>query len=1054
MHMRKFNPIILLSLILFLPSLLLAESVKTTTDTPEKNSLAVFYTLQGDVQEPFNHIVEHELKNIGFNITDPHKRVNDQYKKKYGSTILDVLSFMSIVNDQEVMPLLNIDPRIAGFSPFNMLIHKKLDENVTHIGHLMPTAILDILDIKDSTVRESFTASFEPLDKKLEAAFKAKGLKFTKSYRPYKKLAQKRMMNFEYEFEAPEDMEDFIDEFQNRFELAFIDKQYLIAGYHNFMESTDDAEDILESYDAFWTYSLCHLEYSYNMFDNKGAHPEAGLFAPCSMYMYIKKGTNKLVVGMPTLVNWSDTLGITDEKRVGLVQQLDKEIPAILTEIGMKSVPNVNPLTRVETPKAPTANVAITEAQSKTEVAISTIPEDTLAIFYTIEDNNVEKIYNKIIEEDLKSIDFMVTDPHHRVNDQYKKKYGSTVLDLLSFLSVANDKVVLPLLNIDPRIASTAPFNMLIHKKLNEKATHVGHLVPKVFLDMIGIKDKKVRDIFTASFHPLDKKLEAAFKANGLKYTKSYLPYKKLPEQRMMNFEYEFEAPEDMEDFIDEFQNRFELAFIDKQYLIAGYHNFMESTDDAEDILESYDAFWTYSLCHLEFSYNMFDNKGAQPNAGLFAPCSMYMYIKKGSNKLVVGMLRLHNWSNTLGINDDTRVGLIKKLDAEIPEILTSLGMKAIPNVNPLTLTTSVTVRKEMVKTKAVIKKEAKTTKTKIAAPIAKKVEVDKIETKSKTQTIESGGKTIHIIIPKPPKVPSVIKIKTTNSSYTGDGGTRSIKFSKRIPPNYVPSSERTKNAKPQNTSTNIGEVINGKISAYLRGKYMDVKTAKDKLKEAGFEVITVTPVNKKGDLISIVFTDKALVKIASKPNRGFIASLRLLVNKKDNHISITNPLYLSKAFMQEDYDEETAKNTLTKITSVFTDLLNSKDMLKFQLLPKYQFMNGMPHYQDMTIVARGNDLLKKIKNNKKVLFTQKLENGAILIGVKLGKRTSKFTDRIGTNNAALLPYPILIENGEAKIMEPKYYISVMYPLLQMSEFMTIATIPGAIIKDCEKVFK
>jgi len=38
--------------------------------------------------------------------------------------------------------------------------------------------------------------------------------------------------------------------------------------------------------------------------------------------------------------------------------------------------------------------------------------------------------------------------------------------------------------------------------------------------------------------------------------------------------------------------------------------------------------------------------------------------------------------------------------------------------------------------------------------------------------------------------------------------------------------------------------------------------------------------------------------------------------------------------------------------------------------------------------------------------------------------------------------------------LEPKYYISVMYPLLQMSEFMTIATVPGAVIKDCERVFK
>jgi hypothetical protein len=184
------------------------------------------------------------------------------------------------------------------------------------------------------------------------------------------------------------------------------------------------------------------------------------------------------------------------------------------------------------------------------------------------------------------------------------------------------------------------------------------------------------------------------------------------------------------------------------------------------------------------------------------------------------------------------------------------------------------------------------------------------------------------------------------------------------------------------------------------------------------------------------------------------MASLRLLVNKKDNHISITNPLYMAKAFMQQEFDEKTAKATLAKLTSVFTDMLNSKDMLKFQLLPKYQFMSGMPHYEEMTVVARGNDLLSKIKNNKKVVFTQTLENGATLIGVKLHKRTQKFTGRIGTNNAALLPYPILIENGEAKILDPKYYISVMYPLLQMSEFMTIATVPGAIVKDCEKVFK
>jgi hypothetical protein len=234
----------------------------------------------------------------------------------------------------------------------------------------------------------------------------------------------------------------------------------------------------------------------------------------------------------------------------------------------------------------------------------------------------------------------------------------------------------------------------------------------------------------------------------------------------------------------------------------------------------------------------------------------------------------------------------------------------------------------------------------------------------------------------------------------------------------------------------------------------MDVKTAQATLKDAGFDIISTSPVNKKGSLISIVFTDKTLLKMGSQKNTGFVGSLRLLVNKKDNHISIVNPQYVAKAFMQDNYDADAAKVVLAKITSKFKGLLNSKDKLKFQLLPKYQFMHGMPQYNDMVTVARGNDLLAKIKDNKNVLFTQKLNNGATLIGVKLGRKTNKFTSKIGTNNAALLPYPVLIENGEAKILEPKYYISVMYPLLQMSEFMTIATIPRAIIRDITRIFQ
>jgi uncharacterized protein (DUF302 family) len=150
---------IILKQLIFLCILILPIIANDTTQPPDK-TLAVFYNIKGDVQKKYNSFAEKKLKTIGFNLSNEHKRVNDQYETKYGSTILDVLSFMPIVNDKVILPLLNIDPRIAGFAPFNFLIHKKLDENITHIGHLQPKVMLDILGITNSEVREKFTKVF------------------------------------------------------------------------------------------------------------------------------------------------------------------------------------------------------------------------------------------------------------------------------------------------------------------------------------------------------------------------------------------------------------------------------------------------------------------------------------------------------------------------------------------------------------------------------------------------------------------------------------------------------------------------------------------------------------------------------------------------------------------------------------------------------------------------------------------------------------------------------------------------------------------------------
>jgi len=249
------------------------------------------------------------------------------------------------------------------------------------------------------------------------------------------------------------------------------------------------------------------------------------------------------------------------------------------------------------------------------------------------------------------------------------------------------------------------------------------------------------------------------------------------------------------------------------------------------------------------------------------------------------------------------------------------------------------------------------------------------------------------------------------------------------------------------------------KVSAYLVGSYVDAESAQAKLKEAGFDVLAAYAVDNKGNYVSVVFTNDAMKSAASKPNRGFAAVLRLLVNSEKKEIRITNPVYFGKAFLQDEFDYQAALALEKSLVSVFGELKGSEDKWEFDALADYHFMMGMPYYNETALLGEGSnaDLLKKAKSynkGKEVIFELSLGEGRTLVGYALGKRTSKFVKKIGYQNAAILPYTVLIEDGQAKSLAGKYYIAISYPLLTMGEFMTIATVPGAIDKDLAKPFK
>ncbi len=243
---------------------------------------------------------------------------------------------------------------------------------------------------------------------------------------------------------------------------------------------------------------------------------------------------------------------------------------------------------------------------------------------------------------------------------------------------------------------------------------------------------------------------------------------------------------------------------------------------------------------------------------------------------------------------------------------------------------------------------------------------------------------------------------------------------------------------------------VQAKETAYFTAPYADAKTVASKLKGTGFNVLATYSPAKKDYLKVVVVTNSALKSAASKKLRGFAAIQKVLVNSKSKTVLTTNPTYWLKAFLQKDYNAGTASATTKALTKALGKLSATKDALDGGDLAGYHFMIGMPYYEDMLDLKKG---AKEVKAKKRV-FALKLNNGSTLYGVNMGKATESFISTIGEDKALVLPYTVLIENGNAYALNAKYYLALSYPLLTMGEFMKISSIPDKIERTLKKAVK
>jgi len=265
--------------------------------------------------------IEEAFKKVGFSIAE-NRDMNGPFKKQFKETSFDIYNLFTLYKEDIVMELAKKYPNFGLFAPMSMSIYSKKGSSSISIASLSPEAMAKIMKIPAEN------KELQKLGKLVEEALKIampKGKFETISY-PVASAKESLVTSFEMELDE-EDWDEGKEEFQMTFEGELGVNGFVMAGFSDINYFFEEAK--YEEYDFYDVYSICKLPVIYTI---AKLRPEAGAYAPCSLYMYKKKGENMMYMAFPSVENWVSSLAVTDKEGLAVLKDAQDRMQKILQE--------------------------------------------------------------------------------------------------------------------------------------------------------------------------------------------------------------------------------------------------------------------------------------------------------------------------------------------------------------------------------------------------------------------------------------------------------------------------------------------------------------------------------------------------------------------------------------------------------------------------------------------------------------------------------------------------------------------------------------------------
>jgi len=268
--------------------------------------------------------VEKAFTAAGFYVTGINN-MNIPFDAKYKKHPHELYYLMTVHKKDSVNKLAKKYPEIALFTPLSMSIFTRNGDKTISISSMSAHGISKVTGIPvDNPDLVAYMKAVEDTLGKALPNGKFENLSY-KIEKPEGDLVKRFTMEMDVK---DDEIEDEAEGIQEELEAGLETGGFVVAGFNQLAAEFANAGN--DTYDFFDVYSICKVPVIYTV---SRIRPEAGAFAPCTLYMYKKKGEKVVHFAYPTIYNWISSLDIADKESKEVLLKAQNLMNNTLSEV-------------------------------------------------------------------------------------------------------------------------------------------------------------------------------------------------------------------------------------------------------------------------------------------------------------------------------------------------------------------------------------------------------------------------------------------------------------------------------------------------------------------------------------------------------------------------------------------------------------------------------------------------------------------------------------------------------------------------------------------------